>query len=323
MKKSSITLFFWGCFLGIAQAQTPQPSKSKLEVRPMVGVSQHNWVETNRFADLPSVGGAAPRTSTETATLATVGVQIKNNSQRRFKFLLATTYLFGNTNFDGAAQQRQITSAGPEAFQTPLSGQGRYAGRHTQLLIGYAAVSNRRFSLTPRIGFTARRWQRNLPASPDPMVVVVQRKYALFQFQSGLQMEFQHTPSSRFYASLLLSRPLSFTTTSTGFLNVDGGQTIYERSLAAYVAQPFPKTPESIQEAANVLKQMSDFTKHTPFTTAIGGFRTNINLKMGYEYKRWSAEFYYDSFRFAITENYTPSINGYMTGFNVGFKIGR
>ena len=323
MKKLSLILLIYTYFFDTAQAQTPERRKFTLEVLPTMGVSQHNWVENNRFADLPSVGGVAPRTSTETATLATVGAQIRNNSKNRFKFLLSVNYLFGNTNFDGAARQMELFSAfDRQSFQAPLSGRGRYSGTHTQMLIGRTVYSNRRFALTPQIGFTSRRWQRRLPASPDPMVVIWQQRYLLFQYQLGFQIDINPTPNSRLYSSLSLSHPLSFVATTTDVSNVDGGQTIYERRLAAYIAEPFPKTPESIQEAANVLRQMSNYNNHEPYTIGIGGFRTNINLKMGYQYKRWQAEFYYDSFRFALTQTgYNPPVNGYMTGLNVGYKI--
>lgn len=322
MKKLSLVALICTYFFDTTQAQVPERRKFTLEVLPTVGVSQHNWVENNIFANLPSVGGVAPRTSTETATLATVGAQIRNNSQNRFKFLLSVNYLFGNTNFNGAIQQIEISSAFERGlFQAPLSGRGHYSGRNSQILIGYPVYSNSRFSLTPEIGLRSRRWQRDLPTSADPLVVIWQQRYLLLQYEYGFQIEFKPTPNSRFYSSLSLSRPLSFVRTGTAVYNVDGGQTIYERRLAAFLDQPARQSPETIEEASKVLKQMSDYNNHEPSTIGIGGFRTNINLKMGYQYKRWQAEFYYDSFNFGNSAPLNPPVNGYMTGLNVGYKI--
>ena len=313
----------WICLLCSSKAQELKQKNCKVDLRPNVGVSQHNWVETNRFADLPSLGGEAPRTSTETATLTTIGIQIKNNYQNRFKFLMSVNYLLGNTNFNGAAQQVEISSAfKPQAFQVPLSGIGHYSGQNAQTLLGYSIYSNAGFSLLPQIGLSARSWQRNLPSTTDPMVVVLQRRYLLFQYQLGFQININQTLNSRFYTSLLLSNPVSFVATITGVSNADGGETIFNRRLESFMSEPFPKTPESIQDATNVIRQWSNLSNNNGSITAINGFKPNVNLKIGYEYKRWQAEFYYDSFRFVVSQKgYNPSVNGFMTGLNVSFKI--
>ena len=287
--------------------------KVGLEVYPQIGIATYSWKEENPSSPNPKF------ISIEEATLKTVGIKIENNSNNRLRLGLGLNYLFANTDFGGSVRQNYL---GGNLIYAPLNGEGSYKGWNNQFSLGYLINTNKKNKVIPQIGLNSRTWKRELPTTKDPFVTVTQRNYSLFQYQFGFQMRLVVGEVSKFSLSVMMNNPILLSSQIYKVESIDNGKAIYDQRVAEFIREPFLKTSAQIDEASKVFETLREGMITNRSKTVFKEDRTNINLKLNYQYKRFQTEVYYESLNFNRGDLYDyPRVNGYLAGLNLGLRI--
>lgn len=286
--------------------------KVALEVYPQIGIATYSWKEESPPSVTPQLS------SKEEATLKTIGIRIENKANTRLRLGLSLNYLFGKTNFSGSEIQFQMGNS----TIANLKGDGSYSGWNNQFSIGYEVGTNKKIKLIPQIGLNSRTWKRALPTTENPLIVVNQRDYSLFQYQLGFQAKIDAGKVSKFSLSVMLNNPILLSSQIYKVESVDNGQEIYKLRVAEFIAQPFIKTSTQIDEASKVFDIWREGMISNRSKTVFNEDKRNINIKLNYQYKRFQTEVYYESLNFNRGDLYGyPPVNGYIAGLNLGLKI--